>query len=409
MRVTLLLLSALVALNAYAASEPYHVPEQLFAGEPRGPYQTGTFEELWVDEQRDDPSTAAKDQRKLMVQVWYPAVFSGKPRRAPYALQPGLYAAGSLASRAAGVETQSVIDAAVVSQPQRLPVLIYSHGRELPQFSATFQTEFLASHGYVVVAVGHSGVNGIERFPDGTAYREDGVRYSAQYGASTVLTEAEQKLSSRDQFELIWARADLSLYVQDVRFVLDRLAVVAADRRHRLCGRLDLERVGALGWSLGGIVAFQATRTEPRIKAAANFDGWPFGWLGANGVVTQGSPRPLLLMNGMWGGLDTSEVAIDAGDRELAHAAETYYWTMLRRSTADWYRVNVNRASHLNFSDLPLFEPEVAEDINPRLAHRIVNNYTLEFFDKYLRGSEATPLLEGTRKYPEARLLRKLQ
>lgn len=404
------LLIAVLPLSSASADEStpetFRVPAQVLAGEARGAYPTGTFEALWVDAHRKDPSTANPDDpRKLMVQVWYPAAVSKETCHAPYALHPELYASDHWVRRLAHLETLSCVDAPLAASPRRFPVLLYSHGREFPHFSGTFQTEFLASQGYVVVAIGHSGVNGVRRFTDGTNYEEDGQRYSAQYAAATALSAKERELSSREQFELLWARADLGLYLQDVSFVLNHLAALDAESRDRFHGRLDLKRVGMLGWSLGGIIAFQATRTEPRIQAAVNLDGWPFGWLGENGVVTRGSERPLLLMNGKASTASTPEIEIEAGDEELRSAAETYYWTMLRRSTRGWYRVGVRGASHMNFSDFTLFEPQSPEAINPHQAHLIVNAYTLEFFDKYLRRRERTPLLDGTERYPETELL----
>lgn len=391
---------------AEATSNSFTVPAQLFAGEPRGPYDTGTFEELWVNEALEDPSTAAPhDKRKVMVQVWYPATLPKNPRHAPYAISPQLYAPDDWMQKLGPVQTQSFLDASPAPQPARFPVLIFNSGGGNPHFSSTFQTEFLASHGYVVVSVGHSGANGIERFPDGTTYQNDGAKWMAD-------PPAGEKLAPREEFEYRWAHSDLSLYVKDISFVLDRLAALDADHKHRFHHRLDLDRVGSLGWSLGGFIALQASRDEPRIKAAANLDGWPYGLMGSNGAVTRGSERPVLLMfNGegvesQWPPHPGGEV--DAGEVELWRAAYTHYWTMLRRSTADWYYVTVARTNHGHFSDHSLFEAPNPQELHPRAAHAIVNAYTLEFFDKYVRGgTQDTPLLSGARRFPEATLLRR--
>lgn len=167
---------------AQAAEGAFSVPSEVFAGEPRGRYQTGTFEAMWVSETLDDPSTAdPHDKRKLMVQVWYPATPPKHPRRAPYAISPHLYGEDNgWVHEFAHVRTRSVLDAPAAASPERLPVLIYNHGGNRPSFSATFQTEFLASHGYVVVAIGHSGSNKIQRFPDGASYTNDGVSLAIQ-------------------------------------------------------------------------------------------------------------------------------------------------------------------------------------------------------------------------------------
>lgn len=397
-------LLALSTALAEPPAPPLRAPLHLFAGEPRGSFEVGTFEALWVDETREDSSTAnPHDVRKVMVQVWYPATLPKKPRRAPYALSPQLYGNAQWLQKRLHVQTESALNAPAA--PGSFPVLIYNHGAGHPHFSATFQTEFLASHGYVVASVGHPGANGLERFPDGTAYVNDGIQWMAE-------KPRDQSLSPRDQLEHRWRHSDLRLFVEDVSFVLDRLAILNADARHRLYGRLDLDRVGSLGWSLGGMVSLQAARDEPRIKAAVNLDGWPYGLTGPDGVVTRGVERPVLLM---FSGEEAESQSpshpggeVNAADLELALAAAAHYWTLLRRSTADWYHLSIARTNHGHFSDGPLFSTPDPRDLHPRAAHAIINGYTLEFFEKYVRGGQKdTPLLSGKQHFPEARLLRR--
>lgn len=391
---------------------------QLFAGDARGPYATGTLEALWVNDALDDTSTAdPDDKRKVLVQVWYPATVRDGMPRAPYAIQPQLYGKDSWIHRFADVDTGSVIGAPVAEElvadvPRRLPVLIYNHGNGNPHFSATFQTQFLASHGYVVVAIGHPGANGIERYPDGTPYRNDGRKALAS-------RPSDRNDLSREAFEYAFTQSDLGLFVQDIGFVIDRLTLLDADPAHLLHQRLDLDRIGALGWSLGGVLSLQAGRDEPRIKAVANLDGWPYGLMGANGVVTNGSARPMLLMfcpanSGTTltvfpGGKVGTGGEIDAEGVEAATATETYVWSMLRRSRADWYHVTIDRTHHGHFSDVTLL-PGASHpaDLHPRAAHAIINAYVLAFFNRHVReGGEASPLLSGEQGFPEARLLRR--
>lgn len=410
--VVFLTLSAQVASPlGDAGAESFRPPALPFAGEPRGPYATGTIEELWVNEALDDPSTVAPDKRKIMVQIWYPASLPRNPRLAPYAISPQLYWKKNPIHEIAQVQTQSILDAPLLAQPGRLPILVYNHGGGRPHFCSTFQTEFLASHGYVVVSIGHSGENGIERFPDRTSYKSDSKPWD-------VRPDPHLALPLREKEEFQWVHSDLSLFVKDISFALDRVTALNADPRSRFHQRLDLERVGALGWSYGGVISLQALRDEPRIKAAANLDGWPYGLAGSSGVVTLGSERPVLLMFSLGnsgtvlteypGGRAGAGGEVDAKWVEASLAAATYYWTLLRRTTADWYHVTIARTNHGHFSDDTLFEPRDPQELHPRAAHAIINGYTLEFFDKYVRGSaQQTPLLSGEKRFPEATLLRR--
>jgi hypothetical protein len=72
------------------------------------------------------------------------------------------------------------------------------------------------------------------------------------------------------------------------------------------------------------------------------------------------------------------------------------------------YNLSIRKSKHLNFSDTALFSPlhrlTGAGAINARRGLKIVDAYTLAFFEKYL-GSTASPLLDGpSPDYPEVTL-----
>jgi predicted dienelactone hydrolase len=386
-----------IAFAADGAVSEYRIPEQLFSGEARGPHRTGTFEELWVDPQRDDPTTSSPlDRRHLMVQVWYPATFKGDPQRAVYALNAELYprdARSPLPDRAKSVRTTSVLNAPLIATPHRLPVLIYNPGAGYPPYSATFQTEFLASHGYVVVSVGHTDVTGIRRFPDGYVYRRDRNMPGIDNERRRSMTASEQLGSWIKQISG-W---QTSLHVEDISFVLDRLQSMATTRGSFFYQRLDFDRVGALGWSLGGAASIQASRDDPRIKAAANFDGRLY-----TDAANTGTRRPLLQMHAERRRTDTPTPA----ERETQLLGDSLFWRLYSQSAADWYDLTLNGASHRHFSDATLMEPLEPGYMHPRLAHDITNAFTLEFFDKYLRGRVVTPLLSGSMRFADTELMR---
>lgn len=387
---------------ATMAADPAHrVPRDLFAGDERGPWQTGTVEELWIDPSRQEKTTSdPDDSRRVMVQLWYPARWEGEPPRAPYVLHPELYAEDHWLHGVKHVRTTSVENAAPAPVPEGttgFPVLLYNHGGGHPHFSATFQTEFLASHGYVVASLGHTGGNGIQRFPDGAQYVEDVP------SARPRLTEEERKrMTVLEQYEWGWKQPDDPLRQEDMRFVLDELARCHTREGHRWHQRLDLERVGALGWSSGGVASLQASYEDPRVKAAVNQDGV----LHEYSVTDHGTPRPVMIFGG--GGPSLLGEA-DADWEELGAAANTRFWRMLTRSKGDWYRVALERSNHGTYSDHPLFHPRRPSEIHPRLAHEAICRITLQFFDKYLRGADKSPLLDGTESYPEAKVMRKRQ
>jgi hypothetical protein len=59
------------------------------------------------------------------------------------------------------------------------------------------------------------------------------------------------------------------------------------------------------------------------------------------------------------------------------------------------YRVRFAGVSHLGFSDLSLMIPAIAASTMPASkAHRLINQYTVAFFDLYLKG-QSSPLIGG--------------
>jgi len=67
------------------------------------------------------------------------------------------------------------------------------------------------------------------------------------------------------------------------------------------------------------------------------------------------------------------------------------------------YRVTLNGAEHLTFSDVPLLMPKAdLETLAFRFRMmRIVRNYTLAFFDRHLKDHRVSLLAGAASDYPE--------
>ena len=152
----------------------------------------------------------------------------------------------------------------------------------------------LVSHGYVVVALDQPGVAAAVVFPDGhqaagltLAQFQPVVRpsYMPQICHPPLggLPQPGGKAPSDNSIVPYLAR--------DVAFALDQLATLnQADPAGILAGKLDLQRVGAFGISLGGIVVGEACRIDPRLRACLMMDA-----PASIGVVRAGLKQP-----GMW-------------------------------------------------------------------------------------------------------------
>jgi predicted dienelactone hydrolase len=383
----ILLALGLVVAGAYLYRTMPRVPARPFV-KPPGPYAVGTMDFDWVDSTRGEPYTRrADDRRHVPVQVWYPAGPAGGDT-ARYLLKPGQFSSRLGAFVARKARTNSVLDAGLAGDSV-FPVLLYNHGGGWTRWSATFATEWLASHGYVVVSVEHFGFNQSNKYDDGSPFTADTLLFPQSTGNG--VEDARQS----------WAYLEdpvFRIWKADARFALDRLEAL-----HRgpgpFQGRLDLGRVGAFGWSFGGALAVQLSKDDPRVIAAVNHDGQLF-----DDVRQAGTARPVMLMHH---GIDDAMLYREK-DRGMVRElmAETASWDSTARvaSTADWYSVTIAATDHGHFSDLVLFLKQPEGHTAPKRAHEIINAYTLGFFDRYLRGRPAEILTAGTPPFPEASL-----
>lgn len=405
MRLLCVLTLAMFAATPSVAQQPaarYTVPQGVFLAEVRGAHRTGTYEELWVADRLPETRTLdPNDKTHLMVRIWYPATITGTPAPAPYAINPELYldTTAHWLQPVKGLPTQSVLNAPLAATGTRFPILIYNQGGGHPNFSATFQTEFLASHGYVVVAIGHPGWDGVRKaYPDGYVFKRDAPR--------AELTQAERAaMSQMEAIQCTWrdpeGQMDSKRHTDDISYVIDRLTEFDRTPGHRFHQRLDLTRIGSLGWSIGGATSLQAAKADPRIRAVINLDGWMYG----RPVESSGVPVPTMVVaTAMLDPLHSPSGPINPTGKALAAWVNSSFWNMLGKTDSAWYVVKIENAHHGHVSDLPLFSRYDPVWIHPRLAHEIANTYALEFFDRHLRGREDTPFLSGKSSYREAAL-----
>src|SRR6202030_1415287 len=141
------------------------------------------------------------------------------------------------------VRTHSVRDAEVSPQQHSYPVVLMRAGLAALTTDYTTLAEDLASHGYVVVGFDAPYRSFVVVFPDGRA-----IARAPQNNADLVEGPAQEQLAVK----LVEA------WSADMSFALDQLERLdASDPAGKFSGRLDLDRVGVFGHSLGGATALQ--------------------------------------------------------------------------------------------------------------------------------------------------------
>lgn len=372
------------------------IPVAPFA-RPSGPFAVGTYDWLWVDEHRPEQYTKdPSDKRKLPIEVWYPAESVPGATGAPYIPTLAEFGSSSVFKALEHVKTNAVTGAPVAKAERKYPVLIYSHGAGWPRFTGTFVTEFLASHGYVVFGIDHPGLDQTVLFSDGTAFNADTLRGPPPDPKQDLRTAAAQSGEFLNSVAF-------PIWIEDSRFVLDRVAALN-NAPGPFRGRLDLDRIGMLGWSFGGATAIEMVRTDPRVKAAVNHDGRLFG-----GAMSEPIGRPFMFFHH---GADDAASAPEANRaviREVLGQLRGYDSTARARATGDWYDVTIARTNHGHFSDLPFFLAVFQDTtlLPGRRGHEIISAYTLAFFDRYLKDRQSPLLAAPSPMFPEVAFRRK--
>jgi dienelactone hydrolase len=359
---TLLIVVALVACAPPTAQVQPAWPDL------SGPFEIGRLEIDVTDTARDETFTDdPTDKRRLLVSVYYPATVPAGAQHAPYAT-PEL---AGVAPFFGGLRRDAWLSPSYANVPVadgRFPVLLFSPGLgSLTVFYESLLSE-VASLGFVVAALWHPYSSQVVAFPDGT------VLWGNAAGSMSGVPPEEQE-TRHTQLCLVWAA--------DQRFLLDRLAVWN-EQHAQLRGRLDLERAGAIGHSLGGAAAAQAAYEDERIDAAINLDGAMFG-----SVTTEGLRAPFLLLVGEPPVMTDTQIQQAGWSREQADAwidaiANGHAGTIARSRGARSQKLDGAKhnafMTDVLFSDLPAEQRRAQTgDVDPPATFKQISDWIGEF------------------------------
>ena len=386
----------LLALACGGDTPEPEVPERPLAP-PTGPHAIGMTEYRWTVEGRPEPFTKdPEDFRSVAVRVWYPTDDSSEPG-AMYLPDMAEFGDGEDFLTVTHVRTNAIQDA--TPAPGLFPVLVYHHGGSWTRFTSTFTTEELASHGYVVVSVGHNGFNKTQFLPGGASVVPDTLTFPEPSG--DLLADALAGWDFLDEHHF-------AAWVADAVFVLDQLD--ALNGSGRFAGRLDLDRIGMYGWSFGGATSIEMSAIDGRVKAAIDHDGQLFG-----SAPRVGTDKPFMLIHNTElpeappdDDPEVAEANARAIDELMAQVARTDA-TLKAASTGDWYEVTIAGTKHGSFSDLVTFIPGFSPGIEPARGHEIINALTVAFFDRYLKDVQSPLLEDPGAVFPEVGFERRVQ
>ena len=353
-----------------------------------GQYQVGTIIYHLVDEKRTEMyGPEPGGPREIVVQVWYPAELLEDSKRAKWmadmeqaapAIADWIEMPSFILDHLVYAEAGAYVDAPMIAGTEKFPVLVFSHGYGGFKEQNIFQTEELASHGYVVVAINHTYGAILTVFPDGRI---------------ADLDPATLPNNVTDEEYIVAANLLMEQWAGDIGFVLDEMEKLnVSDPDGLFTNRLDLNMVGVFGHSTGGGATVEFCGIDSRCVAALGMDTYvkPVHME----VLEAGIHQPMLLMkNENW------------VSRDNTGGNSPYYFLMTNTST-HFLELTIEGTKHFDFSALPLLSPlavyfGIKGPIDGERVLEIINLYSVAFFDQYLKG-EPQPILDGPRDdYPE--------
>jgi predicted dienelactone hydrolase len=260
---------------------------------------------------------------------------------------------------------------------------------------STILMEHLASHGYVVLSLGHPFESGGHVLSDGTVvplspafqgelatfYRPEAL---ASYLAPTLEERRRAVPGTLRAVRGTWPGRLAHTWADDALFVVDCIEDgLAPANAAFLKDSSDFARLGYFGMSYGGHVAALCSLKDPRTKAGANLDG---GFFSAD-VIGREIGVPFLSFTGDYLNAQSSPNA--ASDNLNAHELAYARWDGTPPSQPV-HRFRLRGSLHGDFTDLPVLLagamriPGFLSDLDPARVIAAQLDTVRSFFDAYV-------------------------
>ena len=307
--------------------------------EPTGDFEVKTVSHTFTDPSRIDPHSKHGDHRWLTVGFWYPDTAEGD-----------------------------------------FPLVAFSHGGLGIRDSNPSMFEELASHGYVVASIDHTGHALFSNDTTGRRTWIDGG-YLGEIRRENARSDPEQSLD--------YYRKWMAVRVADIDFVITRILTESTSpTAGPLFGLVDPGRIGLVGHSLGGAAVLGVGRLRTDVEAVIALES-PY-MADIEDVVDgrfvwNADPYPIPTLN----------VYSDSAWKKMED------WPQYARNVEllgdpSTFNTHISGVGHLHLTDLSLTSPFLTRILNghpstgnSREALQALNRLALDFFDTYLKDGQA--------------------
>lgn len=319
------------------------VPAIVFPQHPSpkvtGRYSVATATYTYVDKNRIEEFTDKGDNRFVNVEFWYPKKADGK-----------------------------------------YPLLVFSHGATGIKASNSSTYTELASHGYVVVSIDHPYHSFYTKSDGGQV-----ATINSDYNREITNLNTEGVYTNEQLNKLI--KKWMKLRTDDMNFVIDTILEKAKSDTNPVYQRINTDKIGVFGHSMGGAASVWLGRERDDIDAVVNIDAPFFSELvykkDNDSFVANSKAYTTPIFNiysdDVWGQLDSTPIYVAN--------------QLNNKQFKDSYTTHFKGAKHLSLTDLPLFSPILANmlqggkaDIDPYYCIETENDLIRQFFDYELKG-----------------------
>ena len=350
----LLFISVIISLISCVTSEKNKERELSFSIlKPSGKYSVGITH--YVLERSFENNTV----KTIPIQIWYPAKPRGHERFAPYNTPEALALMKQVTIdqhkipesqlvNMMSATNNSYLNAPVLKNDKKYPVIIFSPGHYSPPQSYTALLEDMASHGYIVLSISQA------KFPP---------------------VEEEIKMEDK-KFHKIWE--------DNVHSLIQKLPQLK--KNNSILEQANLTRIGLTGHSFGGSVSLQVCEQNTQCKCAINIDGY---------LKAKRKPKKLFKPSLALMANDRVKVLVLASEEELKEdkvlGDELIKLFNRSKDSGPSKYIEIDKMNHFSFTDVWLLLPHLAKKektISGEDGTITTRKILLWFFNKILKNKE---------------------
>ena len=331
----------------------------------------GTKSFKWEDSERVDSYYGGN--RLINVQIWYPTNFDEQVKQ--YTYSKYYYEIDNVYKKlenwtdedyqiVSKIPTESFINCPISEKQPKYPVLLLSPslGGNISMY--TYYAEQLAKSGFVVVGINHLYEseyvidNNMNVMPVNVAFHD-----------SLKTLNIPKQITAERYREVKGIRQ--KVLGEDLVFCMNKLEEI---NTNEFGGRLDLQKIGAFGHSIGGTASIYASLLDKRIKAVLDIDGTPPTVALENGIAV-----PFMFIE------DLTDYENHEGYKKM-HRRRAAFCEI---NSSESFRILIDGTNHNSFLDINY---HTAQDENERKKAlgilQQTTNYMLQFFNHFLKQDE---------------------